>query len=48
MLAPCVGEVVIAVDGLPDMKVPEVDRDHLAGDHVMLRWAEANVLLGHL
>ena len=38
------------------MLVPEVDREHLAGNHVMLRCAEANthmnsgadVLLGHL
>ena len=48
VLAPCVGEVVIAVDGLPNMTVPEVDRDHLAGNHVLLRCAEADVLLGHL
>lgn len=48
VLAPCSGEVVLAVDGLPDMRVPEVDRDHLAGNHVMLRCAEADVLLGHL
>ncbi|MEO9148930.1 MAG: peptidoglycan DD-metalloendopeptidase family protein [Burkholderiaceae bacterium] len=48
VLAPCAGKVVIAVDGLPDMQVPDVDRDHLAGNHVMLRCAEADVLLGHL
>ncbi len=30
------------------MQVPEVDRDHLAGNHVMLRCADADVLLGHL
>ena len=48
VLAPCAGQVVIAVDGLPDMRVPEVDRDHLAGNHVMLRCADADVLLGHL
>ena len=48
VLAPCAGQVVIAVDGLPDMQVPEVDRDHLAGNHVMLRCAAADVLLGHL
>ena len=48
VLAPCAGQVVIAVDGLPDMQVPEVDRHHLAGNHVMLRCAEADVLLGHL
>lgn len=48
VLAPCAGQVVFAVDGLPDMQVPEVDRDHLAGNHVMLRCAGADVLLGHL
>ncbi len=48
VLAPCAGEVVIAVDGLPDMRVPLVDSDHLAGNHVMLRCADADVLLGHL
>lgn len=52
VLAPCAGKVVIAVDGLPDMQVPEVDREHLAGNHVMLRCAQAggqaDVLLGHL
>ena len=48
VLAPCAGQVAIAVDGLPDMRVPEVDRDHLAGNHVMLRCADADVLLGHL
>ena len=48
VLSPCAGQVVIAVDGLPDMRVPEVDRDHLAGNHVMLRCGEADVPLGHL
>jgi hypothetical protein len=47
VLAPCAGEVVIAVDGLPDMQVPKVDRDHLAGNHVLLRCLDADVLLGH-
>ena len=52
VLAPCAGQVLMAVDGLPDMRVPEVDRDHLAGNHVLLRCVDANtnadVLLGHL
>ena len=48
VLAPCAGRVVVAVDGLPDMQVPGVDREHLAGNHVMLRCVEADVLLGHL
>jgi len=48
VLAPCAGQVLIAVDGLPDMQVPEVDGNHLAGNHVMLRCAEVDVVLGHL
>ena len=48
VLAPCAGQVLLAVDGLPDMQVPEVDREHLAGNHVMLRCADADILLGHL
>ena len=36
VLAPCSGTVVVAVDGLADMPVPEYDRAHLAGNHVML------------
>ena len=52
VLAPCAGQVLLAVHGLPDMQVPEVDRAHLAGNHVMLRCVDRNtsadVLLGHL
>ena len=33
VLAPCAGRVVLAVDGLPDMRVPEMDREHMAGNH---------------
>ncbi len=48
VLAPCAGAVIIAMDGLQDMQVPEVDSAHLAGNHVLLRCVEADVLLGHL
>lgn len=48
VLAPCAGRVVLAVDGLPDLPVPEMDRMHMAGNHVLLRCAEADVLLGHM
>jgi len=34
--APCSGEVVAAEDGLPDLSPPEVDREHMAGNHVAL------------
>lgn len=48
VLAPCAGRVVLAVDGLPDMQVPAMDREHMAGNHFLLRCAQADVLLGHL
>lgn len=47
VLAPCAGEVVVAVDGLPDMQVPEQDDRHLAGNHIILRCAGADIVLGH-
>ncbi len=47
VIAPCAGEVIEAVDGLPDMPVPQVDHDHLAGNHVILRCLGADILLGH-
>jgi hypothetical protein len=47
VIAPCPGGVIAAVDGLPDMPVPEVDHDHLAGNHVILRCAGTDILLGH-
>jgi murein DD-endopeptidase MepM/ murein hydrolase activator NlpD len=46
--APCSGVVLIALDGLPDMPVPQVDREHMAGNHVLIRCNNADVLLGHL
>lgn len=46
--APCTGVVEVAIDGLPDMPVPQMDREHMAGNHVLLRCAGADVLLGHL
>ena len=47
VVAPCAGTVIAAVDGLRDMPVPMVDRRHLAGNHVILRCAAADTLLGH-
>lgn len=47
VIAPCAGKVIVAIDGLPDMPVPKVDRSHLAGNHIILRCADADVLLGH-
>ena len=45
--APCTGQVVAALDGVPDMQVPQMDRQHMAGNHVLLRCKNADVLLGH-
>ena len=47
VIAPCAGDVEVAVDGLPDLQVPQMDRAHLAGNHVILRCADVNILLGH-
>jgi hypothetical protein len=51
--------VVVAVDGLPDLPVPERDREHMAGNHVIVSCdlsarpagegaPEVWVVLGHL
>jgi len=45
--APCAGQVVAAQDGLPDMQVPLMDREYMAGNHVLLRCKQADVLMGH-
>ena len=48
VLAPCAGRIVLAVDGLPDLQVPAMDRVHMAGNHILLRCAEVDVLIGHM
>lgn len=48
VVAPCGGTVVAAVDGLADLPPPRVDREHMAGNHVILDCGSAWVLLGHL
>lgn len=45
--APCVGKVVSAVDGRPDMSVPERDTTLLEGNHVFLDCGGFGVLLAH-
>ncbi len=47
VIAPCAGQVIVAIDGLPDMQVSQVDRAHLAGNHAILRCADVDILLGH-
>lgn len=46
--APCGGTVVSAVDGLDDLRPPVTDRNHMAGNHVLLECDSVWVLLGHL
>ena len=45
--APCAGTVIVAVDGLTDMRIPELDESHLAGNHVILRCGTVDILLAH-
>jgi murein DD-endopeptidase MepM/ murein hydrolase activator NlpD len=46
--SPCEGTVVRAEDGHPDLAPPERDREHLAGNHVVIRTGDVKVLLAHL
>ncbi len=47
ILAPCAGTVVLAVDGLPDMPVPVMDRENMAGNHVIVDCSGFAVVLAH-
>jgi Peptidase family M23 len=47
VIAPCEGEVVAAVDGLPDLQIPVQDQSNLAGNHIVLRCGNADILLAH-
>lgn len=48
VFAPCHGRVLRAIDGMPDMPVPEVDTSRLEGNHVFIDCAGVGVLLAHL
>lgn len=48
VLAPCAGEIIVIHDGLPDMPVPMTDTAHRAGNHLILRCGDVEVVLGHL
>jgi len=47
VLAPCAGEVRAALDGKPDMPVPEMDTSLLEGNHVFIDCGSFGVLLAH-
>jgi hypothetical protein len=46
--APCAGAVIKAVDEFADLPPPKTDREHMAGNHVLLDCGKAWVLLAHL
>jgi hypothetical protein len=46
--SPCDGTIVEAVDSLPDLIPPATDREHPAGNHIVIRCEGVNVLLAHL
>lgn len=46
--APCSGEVALVVDGLEDMQVPIMDREHMAGNFVAIDCGGFVVILAHL
>lgn len=48
VLAPCDGEIAKVVDGLEDMPVPVMDREHMAGNYVAINCGQFYVLLAHL
>ncbi len=47
VLTPCPGKIVQAIDGLPDMMIPKIDPANRAGNHVILRCGNIDVLLAH-
>lgn len=48
VLAPCSGRAIAALDGRPDMPVPQMDLTSRPGNHVVLRCGSIDVLLAHL
>ena len=46
--APCAGQVVRIEDRLPDLTPPDRDRQHPAGNYILLGCGETGVLLAHL
>lgn len=48
VLSPCSGEVALSVDGIKDMPVPEMDRDHMTGNYVAIDCGDFFVILAHL
>jgi hypothetical protein len=47
VLAPCNGSVVTAIDGVPDLPVPQQDLANKSGNHVILDCAGVHIVLAH-
>ncbi len=47
VLAPCAGKIVMAIDGFPDMTIPEIDRVNRSGNYAILRCGDADIALAH-
>ncbi len=47
VFAPCSGNVLQAIDGLPEMTIPTIDAINRSGNHVILRCGDIDVLLAH-
>jgi hypothetical protein len=48
VFSPCDGEVLVSVDEYDDQAPPKGDREHLAGNHVVVYCEGVSVLLAHL
>lgn len=48
VFAPCSGKIIQAIDGFRDLKVPQVDLVNRAGNYVVLRCSNTDVVLAHL
>ena len=48
VLAPCRGQIAQAVDDVEDMQVPEMDRDHRAGNYIAIDCGGFFIVLAHL
>ncbi len=48
VISPCAGEVLETQDGRPDLLPPQTDREHPAGNHVILACEGLEISLAHL
>lgn len=48
VVAPCNGRIARVVDGIKDMPVPQMDREHMAGNYIAIDCGEFYVFLAHL